>query len=399
MKTGTAVLMTVVALAVGLAAGATFLADGDGAGRAGDAANGPDRTEELETTIARLREELAAKERVEAEPPETPLAPPPPESPSEGPAPDEIAGEEKASDDPETGSGPRYYAEEYGGILKEVDWTEVGGNMRKMVPIIRDVATSIRAGETPDMDKVGEIQRLNGPLVQAALKVREALPGLGVNGKFSSPPFMLNAIHAALEAAGRPLDEDQAKRLVAIADRHRDLDEKRIRGYDERTWTLVRLVEEAEQKARFFDDVFATLTAEQALALSPPETRDRIRLDIFSEGLIYVTTPRPLPFGETSEVVEEMVRGCNSTFRLREDQKAVARETIEEWVRSLPDGLLFAENDPRDFEGILDAGRVTDWIRRTIPFLRSLADRAGFDTEQVKRVRNLGYVVVPLRKP
>ena len=162
-----------------------------------------------------------------------------------------------------------YFVEEYGGALKDVDFKTIGANLSEMTPLILDIVRSIHDRTPASPEAVGRIQQLNGPLITAALKLDQAVPGIGVNGKFTDPSFMTNAMISALKAAKVPLDEEQTRSLIATARRYMDEDARRRAGYDEFTFTIRKLYEEAELKDRFFEDALSLFTPEQRAAVAP----------------------------------------------------------------------------------------------------------------------------------
>src|SRR5205823_12386063 len=105
-----------------------------------------------------------------------------------------------------------------------------------------------------------------------------------------------NAIAAALDAAGKPLSADQATSLDKLTREFSDEDARRLQAYDEKTYALKKTSDEADLRARFFDAAFKVLREDQRDALTPPATKGRLGLDLYSDGLLWITVMRPLQF-------------------------------------------------------------------------------------------------------
>ena len=120
--------------------------------------------------------------------------------------------------------------------------------MSEMGPLVVSISKAIRDRAPAAPGTVGRIQELNGPLLEAALSLRDPIPGTGVDGRLSDPGFMLNAIAACLAAAGLPLSADQEAGLEEVARRAMAADARRREGYDDRTIELAKVADEAELK-------------------------------------------------------------------------------------------------------------------------------------------------------
>ncbi|MHC4861323.1 MAG: RasGAP domain-containing protein, partial [Planctomycetota bacterium] len=262
-----------------------------------------------------------------------------------------------------------------------------------------EIAPALLKRETPPMKVIGRIQELNGPLIAAALQVSEDLPGNGVNGRFTDPAFMLNAMASALEAAGSPLTPEQSKALEAVARTWMAADASRRQGYDEEAYALRRLYEEAELKGRFFDDSFVKLTAEQVTILSPETSRGRVRMDLFSSGLLYAALVRPIPFTDDDVLLDAYVRGAAGQFKLSAEEQTRAREVIADWLSDVPPDLMELETNALDLEGLVHVDRVNAWARQTLSLLKSLVAEFGEDEARRESARRNQVVVVPLKNP
>jgi len=399
MKIGLVVGLAVLSAVLGFVFGTSFLSSPDSAGssdgeaatirqlrsendklRAENAANAEEAREEEERTrraqdeLAALREEAttgASREDV---------------GPAPDPVPARIPGEQ----------GPAFFADDYEGALREVNWDVVGKNLSQMMVLIPKIAGSLARNESPGADDLGRVQQLNGPLVTAALKVQENLPGVGANGKFSDPSFMINAMSTTLSVAGKPLSEAQANALESTAKTWMARDRRRREAYDESTWLIRQLYEESELKDRFFAEAFSHLSREQVETLSPPDVRGRVRLDIFSSAILFTTLSRPDFFDTKEGLLESTLRGISGTLRLSDEERDQARPMIATWTESLPDELLEHETDALDQHGLIHVSLVQKAARHQERLVKELASTLELDEERRAGMRRYPVIHVPI---
>jgi hypothetical protein len=397
MKIPAVIALAVVTLVLGIALGSVVCpGDDPTADPSADVAEKERLTEE----VARLEAALEAEREASGEGA-------PDESAPEVEAPADAAGkptEGSALDAAPAGEaleryGPSFFAEEFSGVLKKVDWKTVGTNMHEMGGLIASLLGDLKAGSSPSPETIGRIQQLNGPLVAAALQVQADLPGVGVNGRFTDPSFMVNAMSATLEAAELPLSPEQAKALERTARSWMEVDARRREAYGEDAYQLTKICDEVELKAKFFDDAFAIYTPEQLEVLTNPETKDRVRLDIFSEALVYSPLARPLTFSTIDELTDEFARGALSTFKLKADTAPRIRETVSAWLGDVPPELIDRESNALDLQGLVEADRVNAWARHTVDLMERLADHLQFDEQNRARARGHYMEFVPVKRP
>jgi len=405
MKSMAMVLVAVVAAGIGLAVGTMIGSGGGGGDVATPAAGDGDRIDlaeenaRIEEEIVRVRNERKeinaeyVKLRAENEVLEKKIAA------LEELYPDGTAVAADGGPVPATDDAGRFFTERYNGVMKKVDWKTVGSSLGSMSKLISEIVPAIAEGEAPDMQKVAEIQKLNGHLIQAAVTAGTELPGTGINGAFSNPAFMLNAMASTLAAVKLPLTKAQEDRLETMTKDWIAADEKRMKAYDDKTWTIVKLYEEAEIKDGFFRDAFSVMTPEQNQALTTDLSRGRVRLDLFSSSLIYVQRVRAVPFDETKELVEFFVERGLRDLKFTDEEEVSAAEVVATWLSEIPSDLVFRESNSLDLQGMVETDRVTAWAKRQVEMVKRLSEALTFDEERARFAQAVGGVVVPLKKP
>jgi hypothetical protein len=393
MRPAAALALAVVTLVIGVVVG-TFISPG----RDPDAGPPPDsvqaENQRLQEEVARLQTTLG-EERKAVKAGQAPAA----SAESAPDAPDAASGSSETETEEVEKSGPRFFGDRFQGVLRKIDWDTVGSNLGEMVELITELMPSLRRGETPPAKTIGRISQLNGGLLAAALQLQEDLPGTGVNGKFTDPAFMVNAMAATLEATEAPLSADQQKALEEVARTWMAADERRRQGYDENTYGLRQLYEEAELKGKFFEDAFARLTPGQVELLSPEDTRGRVRVDLFSSGLLYAALARPTPFTTDDELVEACLQGATGLFRFSAEERESARQVISVWASAVPRDLVDRETNALDLQGLVHVDRVNAWARHSLDLVKSLESELELDEDRRNRGRQARMVPVPIRRP
>jgi len=337
-------------------------------------------TETLQEAVARLEKELAEAAAVIAE-----------HSP---PVPDDWHEVVK--------SFPAYSPEGLGDALATVDWDVVAESMSNMPPLIAELATHLAEGrpmnELP-AETIGSIQRYNGPLLTTAMKLsQKGVAGSDVNGAFSHPGFMSNALAATLLALDMPLSKEQSTKLDRITADYSAREAKRVDGYDDDTYIVKRLVDESLLKHDFFAEVYKLLTDEQHVALRPEAVRGRLQLDIFCESLAWAGKAGPLVFDDREDLTNKAGSWVISRGAIPDAAQEQTRGLVAQWVDELPDEFLAWEADGLANMGMLHVEHTTDSAAHVLELLRTMDRELDLDAAQRARLRQVPGSIVPYRQ-
>ncbi|MHC4924266.1 MAG: RNA polymerase sigma factor [Planctomycetota bacterium] len=301
----------------------------------------------------------------------------------------------------------RYRAGPYVEVLDDTNWNEIGRTLHELIPLVARLNADIDAGvEVTDpaiAESIGRQQELNGPLVAVTLRLYQERHDGGFptnkwteespNAGFTHPSFMANALAATLDSAGLPLDETQNAGLESLATRFTALETRRLEGYGENTWRMQRLIDEADLRQEFFDEVEALLTNEQAMVLWPEAVRGTIK-DIFSSGLIYnigiVDTFEPRT---RHRAILGHMQWLSLKLDVPEERRADLFDVVAEWLDALPESRMSTESTIlQKHEVVSSAGareaalHAMDLLRAAVKFL----NRAG-DLEKARNVVSIPY--------
>jgi hypothetical protein len=216
-------------------------------------------------------------------------------------------------------------------------------------------------------------------------------PKIGAE-RFTSPAFLGNAMSAALEAAGIPLSIDQRAAIAALGRRYAEDDAVRLRDYDERTFALRKLVEEAELKQRFLSAALELLTPEQRNLVSPISLRDRLFGDLVSTGALWMAHSVDLAYadarGFAASVADDVARRAD----LPDDVRAALRVAVDRWTTGLPPAWFDAGSDGVLLHGKPRISVTAEVARQELEFLESLPATLGLSSSELERLRTIDVV-------
>jgi RNA polymerase sigma factor (sigma-70 family) len=414
MKAGGVVAIAIVAVAVGVAAGAKLLGGPQqppGPPPEVVAAKARAERESLEKSFEQSHEKAlraveaqrdeakrqaeqakqeAANARKETEQAKAALAAAAPEGGSAGTG-------EGGRPAPKPSSAPRFALGEYEGVLKELDWSKIGASMKSMVPLLRDLVDAARQGKPADVKALGRIQQLNAPLLEAALSIGDRIPGSGINAKFTHPVFASNAIASALDAAGLPLTDTEAEVLGRTAQEFTDKDRARTAGYDDRTWELQKVIDEAELRDSFFDAAFAALTQEQRDALRPESSKGYLGLDLFSSGLLWQQHLLPVFAPDKAGAIRAVQAQAVSFLGVPEERRTDLAPFIQDWIDAVPTTWL--DGTEKLFGQVLHkTSHIEQCARAQLAVMRRIAENPVFGDGVAAKARKVGAVVFPVKQ-
>jgi RNA polymerase sigma-70 factor (ECF subfamily) len=328
------------------------------------------KTRDAEKQIASLREELAAKATVTA------------------PAP-------AAATEPAAAKGPRFAFGQYA-KLNDVDWKGVGEHLNAISSICGDIAGKMAKGEDFTAEQ-GKAAQHNGYLINAAVKIVGQVPGTGVNGAFTHPAFQANAIASALEAAGKPLTLEQGTAIEKVAREFSDEDAQRLLGYKETTYGLQKVIDEADVRRRFFDAAFAALTEEQRNALTPPETKGLLGLDLYSDGLLWITLMRPVQFKDAAGLADTITTQVQGGMKVPKEQTEPLRALVGRWVADLPASLIDPPAQQGGPRGRMHVDVVRLAAQKTLALAESIVTEMKLEGAAATTARRWSVTLVPVR--
>lgn len=403
--TGTTAGVCALALAIGAAAGWWLGASGEKSRAektaADAAAKGAEEKRDAEARIAEIEERLRRREeQVSAlegkfRAANADLAALKAEKAAAEAAAAEAARAAEPAEAPER-KGPRFAFPQFG-KLDDVDWKLVGSSLNAMAPLCDAIMTKLQAGEDLPAEEIGKVQQYNGPLVTVALKVANELPGTGANGSFTHPAFMVNAMAAALDAAGKPLTDAQATAVEQLAREFSDEDARRLQSYPDPSYQLRKTIDEADLRRRFFDAAFAALTPEQRDTLTPPSTKGAIGFDLYSDGLIWATVQRPMRFKEKEEdaLVTQVTAAASGALKIPREQQEAVRTVVSRWAGELP-AVLVNASDAKGGAFNQRVETVREAARQTLALFERLVADLKLEGAQAEAARRWPVVFVPM---
>ncbi|MCU0727041.1 MAG: hypothetical protein MUE73_14825 [Planctomycetes bacterium] len=295
-------------------------------------------------------------------------------------------------------TGPRFAVEGLEEVLAAFDWKTCGEAVRRMAPLLVDLAVALRDGK-PIPPSVGDVQRWNGTLVKEVLALQDkGVPGTGVNGMFTHPGIQGNLVWAALADADLPLSEAQTSALEALVTRYSEEDRRRLAGYGEDTLALRKLLEEADLKDRFYADVDRLVTDEQREALHPAAMRGRLQVDLFSSGILWATVARPIFYSDRAGLETAFLQSAKQSLPFSEEEAPILGQLAAGWAASLPEEYVAEPADPLSQQMMIPVSRVRTAAKAQLSAMEDALGRLPPGSKAVEEMREANVVMVPLRK-
>lgn len=275
--------------------------------------------------------------------------------------------------------------------VRETDWNDLGDAYAKMTPLLQLFASAMQKGEPPDAETISKIREQNQRLIAYYAKVIGKLPTHATsNGEFTHPINLVNILAGQLAEIGLPLSDQQKQELAKTGEEFDRRWSELEAGYTETTWKLQKLVDEADLKQWFYDEMFKVTTAEQRAAAVPPDLQGLIGLDLYSPGLMLQGSIAPLRAMDQTALKGFLKDGVS-------EDTGILRETLDGADYIFDDWLNTLQLQPMSQ---LELGA---W--RTLPVLKAAkAQLVGLhaldvsvvtDEELRKKLRFLETIVVP----
>lgn len=299
-------------------------------------------------------------------------------------------------------SYPAYKPEGLGDALATVEWEVVAESMSNMPPLIAELATHLEEGkpmtELP-AETIGSIQRFNGPLVTTAMRLSQGgVVGTDVNGAFSHPGFMSNALAATLVAMEMPLSTQQSAKLGEITADYAAREAKRAASYEADAYKLEQIVDESRLKHAYFAEVYKVLTPEQHLAVRPEAVRGRLQLDIFCESLVWAGKAGPMVYTDRADLTKKASNWALSRGQLPDHTHEAVRALIADWVDALPEDALTYEADGLSNMGMLHVKNTTASAGHVLAMFKIVDREVDLNAEERQSLRAVPGSIVFYRK-
>jgi len=294
--------------------------------------------------------------------------------------------------------GPRFVFGAHDEALQAIDWRAAGESLYRMGPLLEQLKSAMEKGE-PIPATVGEIQRWNGPLVTMALTLQQnGVEGTEVNGTFTHPSVLVNAVYGTLLQAKKPLSAEQEAKVSEIGHRYVDEDRRRLAAYAPGTLGIRKVVDEADLKERCIAEIERELTPEQREILHPSGTRGWTNLDLFSSGIMLGPLVRPVPFADRATLATLAAEAHARELKLAPEMRAALDAIVQPWVAAIPEEFLVEEMTPIAGHLMVRVERARESAKLALKLREAIATRLTLTAEQRAALERLVTIPVPLRR-
>ena len=224
--------------------------------------------------------------------------------------------------------------------LSRANWQELGDTYTKMNELLKERADDLREGRESDPKKMERIGELNGTLIKHLVKIYGELPShTDANGAFTHPANLVNILSGQLEGAGLPLTATQITELKELGSEYDQRWDALQASYTGETWKLRKLVDEAELKEWFHDEMFKVTTAAQKAAALPPGVEGYLGLDLYSAGLMIAMITDPQQVSNVEDARTRLRTKAATQLGVDAAQFDANAYLIENWMTALS-GML-----------------------------------------------------------
>jgi len=318
-------------------------------------------------------------------------------NPLKKPPEEESASDEAAQPDAADPVEVAFGSDEFAQALAKIDWGVVGTNMKDMVPLLAKLAEAIANGEQPDLEQVGEIQKLNAELLKLAQIVsNEKIPGSGINGAFTHPVLAANQIHAALSAAGHALDDDQHAALDRIMKEYAAKDSNLRIAEGDTEMQLEALAQEVQLKHEFYAQAKGLLNKDQFDTLYHNSSTGHAGLDLFGTGLMLSQYAKPIGVTSASQMATKTTQVMSSQLGLTGEAAKQLESTVSKWSQSYPASYWETKAGALERNNMMKTSRIQDALTRQVQLRQMILQNVTLTAAQRKQLQQGRQIFVPL---
>ncbi|MBZ0137714.1 MAG: hypothetical protein K8I27_15215 [Planctomycetes bacterium] len=278
--------------------------------------------------------------------------------------------------------------------LRATEWKEVGDAVQNMTPHLKELTKSILESRDTAPETMEKIQAQNRRIIAEYGKIMGKLPtNSGHNGEFTHPVYFMNMLAAQLEAAENPLAEEQLSQLAKHGEEYDKRWAKLQEGYDEKTWFIVKILDEAELKEWFIARMFEVTTPEQEAIARPPEVKGYLGLDLYSSGLMLSGHVVPVVRASQPEIVESVKDLLTAQVGLTREQLDTDDYVFSDWINTLANQLQVrpaAQTQIYQTKEVLASGRAQ------LTAMKALEATYAFTDEERAKYRAVQRIALPL---
>jgi len=277
--------------------------------------------------------------------------------------------------------------------LRDADWKSLGETYTKMLEMLKVLAADARQGKEPDAETTAKIGELNKGLIQHLVKFYGKLPtNAPGNGEFTHPANMVNILAGQLEAGNMPLTEQQISDLQRLGDEYDSRWEALQKGYTKETWPLQKIVDEAELKEWFHDEMFKVTTPQQKAFALPAEIEGYIRLDLYSAGLMLMLVTKPVQVNDIAELKPTLKAQVAARLGIETTALDSAEYVFDDWVNSL--GAQLAPQTEND-AALMRTRDAISAGKAELAAMRTLHDQFIADEAVKKKFAGITEIALP----
>ncbi len=299
---------------------------------------------------------------------------------------------------PETASSSMVFTDAtYAAALDGIDWKTMGEVTKEMGPMLVELVEAMKEGQEMPPDLGVKISQLNMKLVaQVPALMKSGLPGYGPNGAYTHPLVVANVLANTLAASGQALTPAQQGKIEGLV-RSFTAENQSIAATTHE-FAVEQLLAETEMKDRFYAEIGSQLAPEQQDTMNPKGASTYDGAGLFNTGLMTRPFAEGVPAANPADFARVASNRLGEDLGLDEASAAQVRGIVERVTAAAPELWRDASDTTERNLRMLKSGRTAAAMRRQVEVLREIQRKVPLTPEQLKKLKAMKGVLVPLPK-
>lgn len=280
--------------------------------------------------------------------------------------------------------------------LAKVDWNVFGEQSKKLAAKLAELTEKLAKGEQPSMELIGEIQAINGLLVQqTGILMKGGIPGTYPNSTFTHPLVVANQLASLLKQAGKNLSPDQTKAMDALAQKFADEDDFRRARMASDAPQLQQFMDEMALRSRFYKEAWELLSPEQLAQMDFPATKGLGNFDIFGTGVAWGPLAKPMAMESREAVSVNLMKKLSDGANFTDTQLTAVQNIVNKWVAKYPDSYWSTPSGYLAQQRVFPVDQMEVAAKMQLEMYKDMLNSPDLTAEQKEAITKNPYIYIP----
>lgn len=281
-------------------------------------------------------------------------------------------------------------------VLAKVDWNVMGVESKKLAAKLAELADKLAKGEQPSLELIGEIQAINGLLVQqTGILMKGGIPGTYPNSTFTHPLVVANQLAALFKNSGCELTPEQSKALDALAQKYTDEDDFRRARMPEDSSKLQQFLDEMGLRSRFYKEAWQTLSPEQLAQMNFPSTKGLGNFDIFGPGVAWGPITRTIPVDSRESASAGFIKTLTEGTSMNDAQSAEVQSIVNKWMAKYPDSYWTGTQSPLAQQRVMPVEQMEIAAKLQLEMYKDMLNSNQLTPDQKAAILKNPFIYIP----